>query len=85
MVPGFPLVQAFPQALSDCDPHVTPDILPTLLTTTGTVQSQVLLPNTPPLVGVTFHHRMVAVVIGPQFDLLEVSSTNALALTPGDF
>ncbi|MBL9077862.1 MAG: hypothetical protein JNL08_10180 [Planctomycetes bacterium] len=77
-----PLSLVFAQAGLGCDLLVAPDILGLLLTTTGTVQSQHFLHNTPPLVGVTFYHQMVPIDLGPGG---AVTATNALQLTAGTF
>jgi hypothetical protein len=85
VVPALPLHSVLIEALPGCDLHVTPDGIETLYTATGTVQSQIYLPNTPPLVGVTFYHQMLPVVLDAQSQLLEITSTNALRLTAGMF
>jgi hypothetical protein len=85
VVPAFALDSVFPEALAGCNLHVMPDGIETLFTATGTVQSQILLPNTPPLVGVSFYHQMVPVVVDAQLSPLEISATNALQLTAGMF
>ncbi|MBX3464019.1 MAG: hypothetical protein KF830_12675 [Planctomycetes bacterium] len=46
-----------------------------------TPQSSLLLPNTPPLVGVTFCHQMVPLELGPTGDWASVTATNAPQLT----
>jgi len=40
---------------------VQPDILEAMVTLTGSAQSSLFLPNSPPLVGVTFFHQMVPI------------------------
>ena len=84
VAPGaVPLSLVFPQAAPGCDVLVWPDILDALLCTTGSVQSSLFLPNTPPLVGVTFYHQMVPLELGPSGDWASVTATNALQLTAG--
>jgi hypothetical protein len=85
VLPSLPLHSVLIEALPGCDLHVTPDGIETLYTATGTVQSQIYLPNTPPLVGVTFYHQLLPVVLDAQSQLLEITSTNALQLTAGMF
>jgi hypothetical protein len=78
LLPGFPLGSVFPGAAPGCNLHVFPDILGTLVTSTGAVQSSLFLPNVPPLVGLTFYHQLVP------FDVLgAITTTNALQLTAG--
>jgi len=84
-VPGFPLSFVFPQAGPGCDLHLAPDILDVLVTTTGTATTQFLLPNVPPLVGVTFHHQMVPIELDALGAWVAVSATNTLQLTAGQF
>jgi hypothetical protein len=85
VVPPLALDSVFVEALPGCKLHIAPDAIETLFTTTGTVQSQIGLPNIPPLVGVTFYHQMLPVVLDAQLHVLEISSTNALQLTVGSF
>ena len=84
-VPGVPLSLAFAQAGPGCDLFVAPDILGVLVTTTGTATSQFVLPNTPPLVGVTFFHQMVPIELDAFGAWIAVTATNALQLTAGQF
>ncbi len=64
---------------------MAPDILGLLVTTTGSVQSSFFLPNTPPLVGVTFYHQMVPIELDMVGAWVAVAATNALQLTAGMF
>lgn len=85
VVPGFPLSLAFPQAGPGCELYLSPDILGVLVTTTGTATSQFLLPNVPPLVGVTFYHQMIPIELDAFGAWTAVSATNVLQLTAGQF
>jgi hypothetical protein len=62
---------------------VSPDILSGLVTVTGTLQSQLFLPGTPPLVGLTFYHQIVPIEIDGTGVFVSVTATNALQLTVG--
>jgi len=77
-----PLTLAFPNAGVGCDVLVAPDILGSAVTTTGSASVELFLPNTPPLVGVTFHHQWLVFDLGPSAG---ITATNALQLTAGDF
>lgn len=68
-----------------CNLHVAPDILGLLLPTAGSVDSDLFLPNTPPLVGLTFHHQLVVFEIGMSGAITSVTATDALSLTVGGF
>ncbi len=80
-----PLTILFPQAGPGCDVLVGPDILGALVTTTGSAQSELFLPNVPPLVGLSFFHQMVPIEIGAGGAWTAVTATNALQLTAGMF
>jgi len=45
--------------------------------------SELFLPNTPPLVGVTFYHQLVPIEFDAQGSWVAVTATNALQLTAG--
>ncbi|MBL9078395.1 MAG: hypothetical protein JNL08_12870 [Planctomycetes bacterium] len=80
-----PLGAFFTQGLPGCDALVLPDILGALVTTNGTATSSTFLPNTPPLVGVTFFHQMVPIAVDAQGAWTAITATNALQLTAGSF
>ena len=83
---GFaPLTLVFPQAGAGCDVLVVPDILGLGLTTTGTAQSSLFLPNTPAFVGLTFYHQMVPIEVDALGAWISVTATNSLQLTTGMF
>ncbi len=82
---AVPLVLAFSQAGPGCDVLVAPDILGALVTTTGSATSALFLPNTPPLVGVTFYHQMVPIELDLAGNWVAVTATNALQLVAGTF
>lgn len=80
-----PLSGIFAQGLPGCDVLVAPDILGLLVTTNGTATSSMFLPNTPPLVGVTFFHQMLPIAVDAQGAWTSVTATNALQITAGIF
>jgi hypothetical protein len=82
---AVPLAVAFPQAGPGCDVLVAPDILGVVATVTGTAATAIFLPNTPPLVGTTFHHQMVPIELDGSGAWVAVTATNALQVTPGAF
>ncbi|MBL8748585.1 MAG: hypothetical protein JNK78_05455, partial [Planctomycetes bacterium] len=86
IAPGLaPLTLALPQAVVGCDVLTAPDILGLLLTTTGFAHSSLFLPNTPPLIGVSFYHQMIPIELDAQGAWIAVTATNALQLTAGSF
>lgn len=85
LTPPFALSNVFPEALLGCDLHVVPDIVQPIVSLSGTAQSELFLPDAPPLVGVTFHHQMVAFELGVAGDVVAITATNSLQLTAGRF
>jgi hypothetical protein len=83
--PPVPLNLVHALGVPGCVLDVAPDILEALITTNGTATSQLYLPNTPPLVGVTFFHQMVPIELDSVGDWVEITSTNTLQLTVGQF
>ena len=49
----------------------------------GDAQSDMFLPNTPPLVGVVFYHQLVPIELDAQGAWVSVTATNAIQLTAG--
>ncbi len=84
-VPGFPLSLAFVEAQIGCDIAVSLDILGAVVTANGTAETQLSLPNSPPLLGVTFYHQMVPFELAPGGGFASITATNALQLTVGSF
>jgi hypothetical protein len=83
--PGaLPLANVLPQALPGCDLLVQPDIVQALAATGGSVVSSLFLPDTPPLVGMTFYHQVVPFEVDAGQQFLAITATNALSLTAGD-
>lgn len=80
-----PLASLLPQGVAGCDLLVAPDIVEAIATVTGAAQSQLFLPNVPPLVGVTFFHQMVPFAVDALGNVTTITATNALRLVAGDF
>ncbi len=68
-----------------CELLVAPDITELLATTNGIADSQLFLPNVPPLVGLAFHHQMLPFETDPVLGIVSITATNSLQLTAGDF
>ena len=83
--PSFALDTVFSQALPGCALHVMPDVLQLLTSVNNRAESSLFLPNTPPLVGASFHHQMLCIEVDPNLVFLQVTATNALQLTVGNF
>ena len=80
-----PLGAVFGQGQPGCFVLVTPDILQPLVTTTGTAQSDLFLPRSGALVGVTFHHQMIPFEIDASGGFVAITATNSLQLVGGDY
>jgi hypothetical protein len=75
----------FAQSPAGCDLLVAPDILQLYTTTTGSAESSYVLPNTPPIVGLTSFHQMVPCEVDAMGNIVEITATNALQLSAGMF
>lgn len=84
LMPGLGMNAVYRIGIPGCDLFVTPDILGVVVTTNGTAVSEFFLPDTPPIVGLTFYHQMIPWEIGPA-GITAITATNALQLTVGQF
>ena len=82
---AVPLASVFAQAPAGCDLLVAPDIVDVVLANGGVADYAAFLPNTPPLVGLTFFHQMVPFELDLGGNVVAITATNALALTAGTF
>ena len=82
---SIPLAAVLPPSPVGCSLLASPDVVDAVLTTTGTVDAQVALPNTPSLAGVVLHQQLVALEIDANLNLVQNTSTNALTATIGVF
>ena len=82
---ALPLTVVFPQAGAGCDVLTLPDLLGVVITTNGTAQSELFLPNTSPLIGIPFYHQMVPIEVDTNGAWSSVVATNALQLVAGSF
>jgi hypothetical protein len=82
---SIPLTAVLPPAPGGCTLLVTPDVVDAVLTTTGTVDAQIVVPNTQSLAGVVLHQQLVALELDANLNFLQNTSTNALVATIGVF
>jgi len=80
-----PLSAILSQGQPGCFVLVTPDILQPLLATNGTAQSELFLPGSAALTGVTFFHQMIPIEVDATGNFVAITATNALRLTAGEF
>jgi hypothetical protein len=82
---NLPLAALLPTALPGCDLLVSPDFVDFAVTTTGTTSSTLSIPATPSLVGASFRHQLNLFEVDASLNFVEVTASNALALTIGVF
>lgn len=80
-----PLFPALPQGVPGCALFVTPDFTQAIVPVGGTAISQLALPLSTSLVGASFAHQHVPLTFGPTGNLLAAWTSNALAVTLGQF
>lgn len=72
-----------PQAAAGCTLVVRPDLPILGIATNGAATSSLAIPNVPALTGADFHHQVACFAIGPQQQIVEVTTSDALTLTIG--
>ncbi|HEX6812672.1 MAG TPA: hypothetical protein VF384_13680 [Planctomycetota bacterium] len=81
---SIPLSSILPQGVPGCTLLVSPDLLELHVPSTGSVSTQLALPNTVVLAGQIFHQQVVPLELGAP-GITALTSTNALTLTIGSF
>ncbi len=81
---SIPLAAVLPPSPVGCNLLASMDLVD-VVTTTGTVDAQVALPNTPSLAGVVLHQQLVALEVDASLSFVQNTSTNALMATIGVF
>jgi len=79
------LGSVLPPSPAGCSLLVTPDLVDAVLTTTGTVDAQLALPNAASLAGLVLHQQFVALQVDALGNLVQNTSTNRLTATVGTF
>lgn len=79
------LGSVLPPSPVGCSLLVTPDLVDAVLTTTGTVDAQLALPNAASLAGLVLHQQFVALQVDALGNLVQNTSTNRLTATVGTF
>jgi hypothetical protein len=80
-----PLASLLVEGAPGCDVLLDAILRLGYFTTNGTVESSLFLPNTPPLVGLTFYQQLVPFEFDAMGSLAAITATNALQVTVGDF
>jgi hypothetical protein len=79
------LASVLPPAPAGCLLLVSPDVVDAVVTTTGTVDAQLALPNTPSLAGIVLHQQFVVLQLDALGNIVQNTSTNRLTATVGAF
>jgi hypothetical protein len=82
---SIPLAAVLPPSPAGCTLLASPDVFEAVLTTTGTVDAQLQLPNTPTFAGVVLHQQLVVLELDANLGFVQNTSTNALVATVGTF
>lgn len=82
---SIPFASVLPEALPGCTILMSGDLIDVLLPAAGAVDTQVLLPNAPAIVGATLHHYVVPFEVDAALGVTAITNTNALTLTVGAF
>lgn len=80
-----PLSTLLPQGVAGCTLHVSTESIRLLVPLSGSVNTELPIPNSVAFAGVVLRHQVVAAELDPQLMITAVTSTNALALTVGSF
>lgn len=83
--PGTPLSLLHPAGGPGCMLSASPDVTMLLLPSAGQVISQFSLVMSPAFVGLTLFHQVVQIEMDPSLQILQIGSSNAVALTLGLF
>lgn len=82
---SIPFASVFPQALPGCTILMNGDLIDVLLPNAGAVDTQIVLPGAPTLVGQTFHHYVVPFEVDLALNITAITNSNALTCTVGAF
>jgi hypothetical protein len=82
---NLPLAAVLSPSPAACGLYVSPDVVDVTIPVAGAVDTQIAIPNTPSLAGVQLRQQLVALEVDAGLNLLQNTSTNALALTVGTF
>jgi hypothetical protein len=85
LAPPLALAAVLPQAVPGCFLHTSPDLILASYETTGTLTTQLAVPNAPSLVGATFQNQVVSLQVDAGLQILAITSTNGLAMTIGAY
>ncbi|HEU4420358.1 MAG TPA: hypothetical protein VFT55_15580, partial [Planctomycetota bacterium] len=82
---SIPMPAILPQGVPGCTLLVSPDLLDVYVPAVGSVQTQLVIPNTVALAGVVLHQQVVPIELSGTGTITALTGTNALTLTIGSF
>jgi len=82
---AIPMPAILPQGVPGCSLLVSLDLCDFLVPIAGSVQTQMVIPNTMALASQVFHQQIAALELDPLLNITAVTSSNALSLTIGFF
>ncbi len=82
---SLPILAVLPQGLPGCNVLASPDLLDVVMTSAGSVASQLVLPDTVSLAGQLLYHQVAPFALDLVGSVTEITSTNGLLLTIGTF
>jgi hypothetical protein len=82
---SLPLAGILPSAPPGCSLFASPDIVDFTFSSAGTVDTQVVVPNSPTLAGIVLHQQLVVLEVDAGLAFVQTTSTNAVVATVGSF
>jgi hypothetical protein len=82
---SVPLAAILPQGVAGCMLTTAPDLLLLHLPNAGTIETALPLAPSIAFAGFVLHQQVVALSLGPTFDIVALTSSNSLQLTEGWF
>lgn len=82
---SIPLPSILPQGVVGCALLASPDLLDVYVPLAGSVQTQIVIPNTMALAWLVLHHQVVPIELDVVGNITAITSTNGLTLTIGLF
>lgn len=82
---SLPLATILPQGQAGCALLVAPDLLELLVPSNGAGSASLSLPNVPALAGSVVYEQWLSLQLGANLEIVDLSASNALALTVGVF
>jgi hypothetical protein len=84
-ITSIPMRAILPQGVLGCALLVSPDMLELHMPAAGSVQTQLVIPNTSALAGGVLHQQVVPIELNATGSVTAMTGTNALTLTIGSF